>query len=146
MLKDTSLFYIKKCTNKSLVAAAERRVWSNFCSFNPCKGLNWIFQTWNALPFECLPSPVWEYSRLAFSYWSFSAVYENISLDWSQTPVCLFFVTLPVYFRSSFCLVFQLNCFIKRVENTRGPLTLVFRELEERVGMLCSSFWFETML
>lgn len=45
ILKDTSLFYIKIYANISLVAASERRVWSNFCNFNHCKGLNWIFQT-----------------------------------------------------------------------------------------------------
>lgn len=58
--------------------------------------------------FECLTSPVWEFSRLALSCWSFSAVFGNVSLDWSQIPEYLFF---DCY---AFSLFQELLCFWNR--------------------------------
>lgn len=152
--KDTSLFYMKIYTNISLVAASERRVWSNFCNFNHCKGLNWIFQT-----LECTHQQ-WMHSYLSVYLLLFGNIQGLLfpieafllsmeAFHWSDLrsmSICSLTVALSGYFRSSFCLVFQLNCFIKREWNTQTLLTLVFRKLEKRVGILCLCPCSETML
>lgn len=164
MSKVGSLFYLHTQIYHLLgcLRVGSDQIFVIFFFLSHCKGLNGIFQTlecthqqwvhlYSSFAFSYWSfSSVWEYLRFSFSCWSFSAVYRKVSLDRSLTCVCLLFdwgvtVILLVCFSSSSPHISLKLLQQKRSKKTL-PFILVFKKPGETVGILCASPCFASVL